>query len=131
MKANPERAEVPLVVVRDGVEHEYVLKLSLAAARVLQPRLKKTLGELIDGFGSSDVEALAQLAYLFLQVHHKDEIKSVDAAAALLDEAGVKESVAAMAEVIVLNTPNPRTAPTTIPAAPRPIGDGPTSTPSV
>lgn len=129
MKANPERAEVPLVVTRDGVEVEYVLKLSLAAARVLQTKWKKTLGELIDGFGMSDAESLCQLAFLFLQVHHKDEIKTVDAATALLDEAGIKQAVAAMGEVILLNTPNPRTAPTN-PAAPNPIGDESTSTPS-
>lgn len=131
MKANPERAEVPLVVTRDGVEVEYILKLSLAAARVMQTRQKKTLGELIDGFGSSDADALCQLAFLFLQVHHKDEFKTVEQVALLLDEAGVKQTVAAMGEVIILNTPNPLTAPTTTPAAPIPTGDGSTSTPSV
>lgn len=108
VKANPERGEVPLVVIRDGAEVEYVLVLSMAAARIQQKNLNKTIGMLIDGFGNSDAEAICELVFVLLQRHHRDEIKTVDQAAELIDEAGFKRTGEALSEVIVLNTPNPK-----------------------
>lgn len=128
MKANPERAEVPLTVTRDGVEHEYILFLSIGAARVHERALKKTIGMLIDGFGASDASAICELVFVLLQKFHKVEIRTVEQAADLIDEAGFKQTCEALSELIERNTPNPRKAPA-IATAPT-TGDASISTPA-
>lgn len=117
MVANPERGEVPLVVKRGDEEREYVLKLTMTAAAALQKRLGKTLGEALEDLAKMDVVTIMNLAFMLLQKHHKDEIKTVDQAGELIDDSGrMSAFIVAFNKVMEINTTegtgNPLTAQT-------------------
>lgn len=119
MVANPERGEVEITVIRDGETKPYVLKMTMNASVAMQKRLGKPVAEIIDDLQKLDVLAIRDLAFMLLQKHHKDEIKTVEQAGDLLDDAGgIAVFLQKFEEVSRLNageqTANPPTAqPTT------------------
>lgn len=88
MMANPERGEVGLVVQRDGGSTEYVLKMTMNAAAAMQKRLGKPFVEIVADLEKMDLIVLRDLAFMLLQKHHKNEIKTVEQAGDLIDDAG-------------------------------------------
>lgn len=87
-KANRERGEASFFVERDGVQKEYILKMSINAAAALQQQRGKYLPEIMAGIETLDFLAMRDIAWLFLQKHHADEIDTVEKAGDLIDEAG-------------------------------------------
>lgn len=126
LKANAERGEVPLVVVRDGQTLELVLFLSMTASMLLQKRRQKTLGALIEDTDKFDVEAIRDVLFMLLQKHHAADFKTTEAVNNLIDEVGgPMRAYRKIVEVLKLNAPEGDANPTT---APNPIGAEPSST---
>ncbi len=84
VSANPEQGEVEVVV--DG--QTYVLKMSMRAAKQLQKRNKKTIGELMLAAGRLDYDAICELMYALLQHYHADEFKTEKSVEDFLDRSG-------------------------------------------
>ena len=76
------------VTHEDGDERVYRLKIHMGPSCELQKRTKQTIGQLLDRAAGLDFEAVSQLAFLFLQAYHSDEVKSDADARAWLDRAG-------------------------------------------
>jgi hypothetical protein len=105
--ANPERGEVGLVVVRGDEEKEYVLKLSINAAVAMQKKLGKPLTEVVNDLQKLDVAVIREMAFMFLQKHHKDEIKTVDLAGDVIDDAGgIGKFLGAFQQLVAANNPD-------------------------
>lgn len=79
--ANPARGEIAVVV--DG--EEYILKITMDAAIKAQQRTKKTLGELNQAAGRTDVEAIRELLWIMVQEYHADKFKQPRDVAPLWD----------------------------------------------
>lgn len=104
--ANPERGEVALPVTRDGETTDYVLKLSLNAAVAMQKKLGRPLAEIVNELQKMDASVIREMAFMFLQKHHKDEIKTVDQAGDLVDDAGgIGKFLGAFRQLIEANNP--------------------------
>lgn len=117
MKANPERGEAPLIVVRDGVEHEYVLKLHGNSVAALEGRRQSTFADIMGKAEAMHITSIIDVLYAFLQKHHSNDIKSLSAAADLMDEYGGPIKVLkAIGAVLTLNAPEGATNPPTAPA---------------
>lgn len=86
--ANPERGEVGLRVVRGDEDKEYVLKLSVNAAAAMQKKLGKPFGEIVRSLEKMDFEVMRELTFMLLQKHHRAEIKTLDQAGDLIEDAG-------------------------------------------
>lgn len=84
MSANPEQGEVDIEIAGDV----YTLKLSMRAAKSVQQRTKKTVGELFMAAQRLDYDAISELMSALLQHHHGDQFKKVSEVDALLDRAG-------------------------------------------
>ena len=111
--ANPERGEVGLTVIRDGETREYVLKLSINAAVAMQKKLGKPLTEIVNELQRLDVGVIREMAFMFLQKHHKDEIKTVEAAGDVIDDAGgIGKFLGAFQQLVKANNPDAGTGPT-------------------
>lgn len=134
--ANPEKGEVALTVHRDDGTRDYVLKLSINAAVALEKKRKKTFAEIVAEVERLDMEVIRDIAFVLLQKYHKDEIKTVEAAGDLMDDAGGMESFfEAFRELVKVNEPpkgdgktDPPVAATTTGADPS--GDGSFSSPA-
>lgn len=106
MVANPERGEVSLRVMRGDEEKDYILKLSINAAVAMQKELKKPLTEVVQDLEKLDVEVIRRMAFMFLQKYHKDEIKTVDQAGDLIDDAGgIGKFLGAFQQLVKANNP--------------------------
>jgi hypothetical protein len=90
--ANPERGEVGLTATRtvDGQPQtkEYTLKMSTNAAVALQRKCKKPMSEIVAHVEKMDFEAIRDIAFMLLQKHHADEIKTQEQAGDVLDDLG-------------------------------------------
>lgn len=114
--ANPDRGEVSLVVVRNGDTKEYVLRMTMNAAAAMQKRLGKPMSAALEDLQRVDVNTMRELAFMFLQKYHRDEINSVEKAGDLIDDAGgIGAFLSAFNTLMMLNAPkadpaNPPTA---------------------
>ncbi|MDH5244805.1 MAG: hypothetical protein OEW98_00015 [Betaproteobacteria bacterium] len=93
-------------------EKEYTLRPRTNAIRALQQRTGKTYGEILRSFDDFDVEATTQFLFAVLQPYHAKEIKHIDQAGDLMDDAGgilvVKE---VLLEMLKANMPPAKLAP--------------------
>lgn len=106
MVANPERGEVGLKVIRGDEEKVYILKLSINAAVAMQKELGKPLAEVVGDLEKLDVNTIRRMAFMFLQKFHKDEIKTVDQAGDLIDDAGgIGRFLGAFQQLVQANNP--------------------------
>jgi hypothetical protein len=104
--ANPERGEVDFPVKRGdgGVEKNYVLKLSINAAVALQKKLKKPMAEIVGGLDKMDFEIIREIAFMLLQKHHAEEVKTPEAAGDVVDDGGgVQKFALAFQSLIAAN----------------------------
>ena len=88
--ANPEQGEVdfPVKTANGEVLRNYILKLSIKAGRALQKKLKKPMGEIIVSLDKMDLDTVQEIAFMLLQKHHSDEVKTPDDAGEVLDDCG-------------------------------------------
>jgi hypothetical protein len=84
MQANPEQGEVDVVVGGQT----FTLKLSMRAARQLQKRNKKTIGELSSAAQRLDYEAIGELMFALLQEYHEKDFPTLKEVDAFIDRAG-------------------------------------------
>jgi hypothetical protein len=98
--SNPETGDVIVKINRDGQTREYTLKLSINASVQLQQRRKRPLGDIIKDFASMDVEAMRDVLFCLLQRHHKEEIKTQEAAGQILEDIGATRFFNAFTEVM-------------------------------
>ena len=84
MAANPECGEVDITVCGAS----YTLKLSMKAARQLQKRNKKSIGELFLVARRADWDVIGELMFALLQEHHAKEFPTQKEVDALIDAAG-------------------------------------------
>lgn len=90
-EANPHRGEVDFPVRKpDGeIERNYILQLSLNAGSVLQKKFKgKPMGEIVAGLDKMDFETIREIAFMLLQKHHSDDIKTAEQAGDVVDDCG-------------------------------------------
>ncbi len=104
--ANPERGEVdfPVKSADGAVEKNYVLKLSINAAVTLQKKLKKPMAEIVQGLDKMDFETIREIAFMLLQKHHAEDVKTPDAAGDVVDDGGgVQKFALAFQSLITAN----------------------------
>lgn len=82
--ANRERGEIEIIVK----EKPYTLKVSTNAMAVIQTRHKKTLGDMLAGFGTLDVIAIRSVVWVLLQKHHAKQFTTEEQAGEFIDDAG-------------------------------------------
>jgi hypothetical protein len=102
MSANPERGEVEMFVG----DRTYVLRPTMNALRALQKRTGLTYQQAIESLSTIDPSVMCELIFALLQPCHSKEIKTVDQAGDLIDEAGGFNAVLLlMSEMMRLNQP--------------------------
>lgn len=132
MVANPERGEVALKVERGGETKEYVLKMSMNAAVVMQKEFKKPLAEIVVELQKLDVEVIRRLCFMLLQKYHKDEFTTVEKAGDLIDDVGgLGPFFAAFDQLVKINQPADGADGNPPKGAATPTTDGSTSSPDV
>lgn len=90
--ANAERGEVALTVTNaNGETREYTLKLSMNAAAEMETKRKMPIGQIVAQVEDLSMQAIRDIAFVLLQKYHKDEIKTVEQAGNLIDDAGGPE----------------------------------------
>jgi hypothetical protein len=105
MAANPERGEVDLM----AGEQTYTLRPTMNALCVVQKRTGQTYGQLVAAMATMDLTALRDLLFAFLQPYHAKQIKTVEAAGDVIDEAGGHSVViGVVSEVLRLNAQRKR-----------------------
>ena len=72
----------------DIAGHPYKLKLSMKAARQLQKRNKKTIGELLLAAERLDYDACGEMMFGYLQEYHGKDFPTMAEVDALMDRAG-------------------------------------------
>ena len=82
--ANADRGEIPV----DIAGREYLLHLTMKAARQLQARNKKSIGELLLAAERLDYDAIAEMTFGLLQEHHGKDFPTIGDVDALIDRAG-------------------------------------------
>jgi hypothetical protein len=82
--ANPDQGEIEIVVNGET----FTLKMSMRAARIVEKKTGKTLGQLIKLGGDIDANAINTLAWLLLQKHHGERFKTEDQVSDWIDDAG-------------------------------------------
>jgi len=72
-EANPARGEIAIEV--DG--ETLILKLTMDAAIKAQLRTKMTVGELYQAAGRTDIAAMREMLWIYLQEYHGDRFKTL------------------------------------------------------
>jgi len=105
--ANAERGEVALTVTNTaGETREYTLKLSMNAAAEMETKRKMPIGQIVAQVEDLSMQAIRDIAFVLLQKYHKDEIKTVEQAGNLIDDAGGPEQFfAAFRALFEINKP--------------------------
>lgn len=129
--ANAERGEVALTVTNTaGETREYTLKLSMNAAAEMETKRKMPIGQIVGQVEQLSMQAIRDIAFVLLQKYHKDEIKTVEQAGNLIDDAGGPEQFfAAFRALVEINKPPAVEGSENPPMAQ--AGAGSTSTPAV
>lgn len=84
MAANPERGELDLVV--NG--QTYTLRATMNGLCTLEQRAGRTYGVLVSAMADTDVSAMRQLLFTFLQPYHAAAFRDLDAVGRLMDDLG-------------------------------------------
>jgi hypothetical protein len=127
--SNPETGDVTVRVVTPDGTKDYRLKLSINASIQLQQRRKKAYGLIVNDFATHDTESMRDVLFVLLQVHHKDEFKTLDQAGDLLSQMGPNQFFLAFKELSKVGAPEAEDKPN--PQRPAPsetsTGDGSSS----
>lgn len=100
MAANPERGEVDLEVGGRTL----TLKPTMQAIVVLEKRTGRPYGNLIDAMADTDVTAMREMLFAFLQAYHAKEYTGVETVNALMDDLGDPiEARTVLTKVILAN----------------------------
>lgn len=101
MSANPERGEVEMSVG----DRTYVLRPTMGALRALQKRTGLTFTAAIKSMSEIDPTVMSEMIFAFLQPYHGKEIKTIEQAEALIEDAGGFNAVLVlMVELMRLNS---------------------------
>lgn len=84
VSANPEQGEVEVIIAGEP----YVLKMAMRAAKQVQKRNKKTIGEMMLAAQRLDYDAICELMFALLQHYHGDQFKTEKSVEDLIDRGG-------------------------------------------
>ncbi len=98
MAANPERGEIDV----DVSGRTFTLKPTMQNLVALEKRAGRTYGQLIDAMTDTDVTAMREMLFAYLQPFHGKEFEKIESVNALMDDLGDALDVRSVLTDVVL-----------------------------